>query len=62
MDHVIPFAAGGTTCAANLHALCETHHLLKHHGRWTVCRQPDGTTVWAGPTGHRYLRPSARAG
>ncbi|WP_420810557.1 HNH endonuclease signature motif containing protein [Jiangella aurantiaca] len=62
LDHVIPFAAGGTTSAANLQAVCTTHHLLKHHGHWTVHRQPDGTTRWTSPTGHHYRRPPEARG
>ncbi|WP_162606049.1 HNH endonuclease signature motif containing protein [Jiangella aurantiaca] len=57
IDHVVAFTAGGTTSAANLQPLCETHHLLKHHGHWTVQRAPDGTTRWTGPTGLRYEGP-----
>jgi hypothetical protein len=62
IDHIKRFASGGTTCAANCHSLCETHHLLKHHGRWQVSRQPDGTTRWRSPTGHTYERPPERIG
>ncbi|WP_232827688.1 HNH endonuclease signature motif containing protein, partial [Jiangella endophytica] len=50
IDHITPFAAGGTTTPDNLHTLCQTHHLLKHHGHWTVRRAPDGTTRWRSPT------------
>ncbi|PZF81983.1 hypothetical protein C1I92_18820 [Jiangella anatolica] len=57
IDHIVPFAAGGSTCPAGCHALCETHHLLKHHGGWDVERQPDGSTHWRSPTGHHYVRP-----
>ncbi len=57
IDHLTPFAAGGTTDPANCHALCETHHLLKHHGHWRVERESDGTTRWRSPTGHRYVKP-----
>ncbi|WP_083421465.1 HNH endonuclease signature motif containing protein [Jiangella alkaliphila] len=62
IDHIVSFAAGGATSAANCHALCETHHLLKHHAKWAVERQPDGTTRWRSPTGHHFLKPPARAG
>ncbi|WP_343076526.1 HNH endonuclease signature motif containing protein [Jiangella mangrovi] len=62
IDHVKPFHQGGTTCAANCHTLCETHHLLKHHGRWRVTRLPDGTTRWISPTGHTFTRPLERIG
>ncbi|WP_083421360.1 HNH endonuclease signature motif containing protein [Jiangella alkaliphila] len=60
IDHLVPFAAGGTTDPANCHALCETHHLLKHHGGWSVQRDRDGTTRWRSPTGHRYEKPPER--
>ncbi len=56
VDHVVPFAAGGRTDRANCHTLCALHHRLKHHGRWDVEREPDGTTRWRSPTGHRYVR------
>lgn len=56
IDHIIPFAAGGPTSPANLHSLCEAHHLIKHRGRWGAERQPSGTTRWPSPTGHRYLK------
>ena len=62
IDHIVPFARGGTTSADNLHALCEHHHLLKHHGHWTVHRQPDGTTQWISPTGHHHRKPLDRPG
>ncbi|WP_160312765.1 HNH endonuclease signature motif containing protein [Jiangella alkaliphila] len=62
IDHLVPFADGGTTDPANCHALCETHHLLKHHGGWSVQRDRDGTTRWRSPTGHRYEKPPERLG
>ncbi len=62
LDHRVPFEQCGTTSAENCHALCRTHHLLKHHGHWQVATLPNGATVWTGPTGHRFLRPPERAG
>ncbi len=62
IDHIVPFAAGGTTSRANCHTLCTTHHLLKHRSRWTVHRQPDGATHWTSPTGHQYRRPAEPIG
>ncbi|WP_116952445.1 HNH endonuclease signature motif containing protein [Jiangella endophytica] len=56
IDHIVPFAAGGPTSRANLQALCETHHLIKHLGRWSAERRPGGSTRWTSPTGHRYLK------
>ena len=62
IDHAVAYAAGGCTDPTNCHALCETHHLLKHHGGWQVERQPDGTTIWTSPTGHRYAKPAEAIG
>ncbi|WP_157574824.1 HNH endonuclease signature motif containing protein [Jiangella muralis] len=62
LDHVVPFAQGGTTSPGNLHALCTTHHLLKHHGGWSVTRHRDGTTRWRSPTAHEYTRAPERVG
>ena len=58
LDHVVAWARGGHTSAANLHALCSRHHHLKHEGGWRVQRRPDGTTIWSSPTGHRYEVPA----
>ncbi|MBB5789357.1 DUF222 domain-containing protein [Jiangella mangrovi] len=62
IDHRDPYQNGGATSAANCQCLCETHHLLKHHGHWRCATLPNGTTVWTSPTGHRFLKPPARAG
>jgi hypothetical protein len=52
-DHTIEYPAG-PTAAGNLGALCEPHHVGKHHSRWTV-RQPEpGRFEWTSPTGHAY--------
>ncbi len=50
-----PARPAATPCA-------ETHHLLKHRGGWRVDRQPDGTTIWTSPTGHRYPKPPRAVG
>ncbi|KGM08442.1 HNH endonuclease, partial [Cellulomonas bogoriensis 69B4 = DSM 16987] len=52
-----PGANDRQTRADNLQALCRHHHRLKTHGGWDVAREPDGTTTWTAPTGHRYARP-----
>ncbi|TDD70195.1 HNH endonuclease [Jiangella aurantiaca] len=62
LDHIVPFAAGGTTNPDDLQALCATHHKIKHHGHWRVERHPDGTTTWTSPSGHRYEKPPDGAG
>ncbi len=59
LDHLDPHADGGETSACNLHPLCCRHHHIKHDAGWTVTRDPDGTSVWTSPTGHRYQKPPA---
>ena len=54
LDHTTAWAHGGTTRATNLAHLCRHHHRLKHESRWTVTRQPTGTTTWTTPTGHTH--------
>ncbi len=53
LDHRDPYPAGPTN-AHNLQPLCKHHHDMKHHGDWTVTKQPDGVYQWMTPTGHRY--------
>jgi Domain of unknown function (DUF222) len=53
VDHTVPYPAG-PTAAGNLGALCEAHHLGKHHTRWTVRQPQPGRFEWTSPTGHTY--------
>lgn len=57
IDHIHPWADGGTTTAANLQPLCARHHHLKHEAGWHLTRTADATTTWTSPTGHSYTRP-----
>jgi hypothetical protein len=54
LDHLQPWADGGTTDPANLHGLCGQHHLLKDQSGWAVIAHEDGALTWVTPTGHRY--------
>jgi hypothetical protein len=54
LDHVVAWADGGETSAANLRAFCLHHHKLKHHAGWHVEAHPDGRLTWITPTGHRH--------
>uniref|UniRef100_UPI00226D00CB HNH endonuclease signature motif containing protein n=1 Tax=Actinomyces israelii TaxID=1659 RepID=UPI00226D00CB len=56
IDHVRPWAEGGTTSLENLTCLCRAHHRLKHTPGWALTRTPHGTLVWRTPTGARYQR------
>ncbi|WP_369596485.1 HNH endonuclease signature motif containing protein [Actinomyces ruminicola] len=56
MDHVRPWAEGGSTSLNNLTSLCQAHHRLKHTPGWILTRQDDGALVWTTPTGARYRR------
>lgn len=53
LDHVTPFPHGPTT-EDNLVCLCRAHHGFKHHARWRLQLLPDGTCVWAAPTGRAH--------
>ncbi|MGH8961300.1 MAG: HNH endonuclease signature motif containing protein, partial [Jatrophihabitantaceae bacterium] len=37
-----------------LQPLCKRHHDLKHHSRWQVHKQADGSYDWTSPAGHTY--------
>jgi Domain of unknown function (DUF222) len=52
-DHTIPYPHG-LTAAGNLGPLCQSHHLSKHHSRWTVRQPQPGRFEWTSPTGHTY--------
>ena len=53
-DHVVPFAAGGSTDLDNAQGLCENCNLTKELDGWTAVRRPDGAVETVTPTGHRY--------
>jgi hypothetical protein len=58
LDHAVPWQDGGTTSAANLHALCARHHHAKHDAGWRALRHQDNSTEWIDPTGHRFVKPA----
>jgi hypothetical protein len=62
LDHVHAYGAGGPTCTANLTALCRKHHLIKHHGPFTVDQPEPGTLRWTSPTGRTTSRGPDRVG
>lgn len=55
VDHVIPWAVGGPTQAANLSCKCRTHHLLKTFWGWRDEQLADATLIWTSPDGQRYV-------
>ena len=55
LDHINPWAAGGTTVSWNLAPLCRLHHRLKTLGHWTYERRTRTSFVWTSPLGRRYL-------
>jgi hypothetical protein len=57
LDHAQPWNAGGTTSAANLHALSRRCHTEKTHHGWTIDRLPSGGTAWTSPAGHHHQSP-----
>lgn len=54
-DHVVPFADGGETSAANLQMLCRHHHRAKTFGGWAVQMNADGVCTWQSPSGPMML-------
>ncbi|WP_197378576.1 HNH endonuclease signature motif containing protein [Mycolicibacterium mengxianglii] len=53
-DHTVPWPAG-LTHASGGKLLCRKHHLLKtFHSGWSDVQHPDGTIVWATPTGQTF--------
>ncbi|HEY8302473.1 MAG TPA: HNH endonuclease signature motif containing protein [Jatrophihabitans sp.] len=59
VDHLVPWADGGTTCAENLICLCARHHHLKHDTEWTVTRLADEVLRWTSTDGHHYYNDPA---
>jgi hypothetical protein len=63
LDHIRPYAEGGTTCACNLHPLCRTHHRLKTYAGWKARYtradepQPAGTVEWTSAHGLTHVSP-----
>ncbi|WP_146135283.1 HNH endonuclease signature motif containing protein [Antricoccus suffuscus] len=53
LDHVTAYPAG-PTADANLAALCEFHHRIKHQTGWTPTMHTDGRIDWISPTGRKY--------
>ncbi|MDQ0850867.1 hypothetical protein QFZ65_002805 [Arthrobacter sp. B3I9] len=54
-DHILAWAAGGTTGIANLGQLCRKHHRLKHGSTWTPSgASKDHTPGWTSPSGRHY--------
>ena len=57
IDHTVPYPLGPTH-PSNLKLLCRHHHLLKtfYSGPdgWADRQLPDGTVIWASPSGRTY--------
>lgn len=53
LDHSVDHALGGPTCVCNLAHLCKGHHIIKHHGAWTVQQLGGGALAWTSPSGRR---------
>lgn len=57
VDHQIAWEHGGETSLENNAPLCKNHHIVKHHGGWSV-RQLEGSggaIEWISPAGRRYV-------
>jgi hypothetical protein len=58
-DHVIDWAAGGSSSDGNLHLVCRHDHRAKHRGGWRVTKPSARLVVWTSPLGHVYPARSA---
>ena len=55
IDHSIAWEHGGHTSLGNLSPLCRGHHMVKHHGGWTVSQHDGGALEWISPSGRGYV-------
>lgn len=55
IDHTIAWSRGGPTEVGNLAALCEPHHMMKHHSPWRVRQRRGGVMSWSSPAGYEHL-------
>jgi hypothetical protein len=61
LDHIDPYVPldeggpPGQTAPSKLACLCRRHHRAKTARRWRYRRTRDGTFIWQGPHGRRYL-------
>ncbi|WP_226760656.1 HNH endonuclease signature motif containing protein, partial [Arthrobacter sp. SO3] len=54
-DHLLAWAAGGTTGISNLGQPCPRHHKLKHGSAWTPSgASKDKPPGWTSPSGRYY--------
>jgi hypothetical protein len=61
IDHTIDWVLGGQTSIVNLAPLCKGHHIVKHHGGWSVRQVDEGALEWISPSGRRYrVEPERR--
>lgn len=58
LDHAQAWDREGSTCSANLGALCRYHHRAKTHGGWDIESRPDGSARWRSPRGPTYEQPA----
>jgi len=55
-DHITAYDDGGPTAPENLGSLCQHHHNLKTHTRWTYTMVEPGVYLWRSPHGYTFLR------
>ena len=59
VHHLVHWAHGGPTDAANLLSLCGYHHRLIHNGGWHVQGDPDTEIRFSAPSGRLYSSRAA---
>ncbi len=62
LDHVVAPRPGDERGhdARHLVAQCRHHRVVRARDGWRPALLGDGTVRWTAPSGHTYLRPSAR--
>ena len=57
IDHNVAWEHGGHTSLDNNCPFCKGHHLVKHHGGWSVRQIPGsgGAIEWTSPAGRHYI-------
>lgn len=61
LDHTVEWHTGGPTDHDNLAHVCQGHHHLKHHSRWSVVQLDGGVLQWTSPLARTYTTNPAVA-
>ena len=57
LDHICPWAEGGSTGICSLHPLCTSHHTIRHATLWHLEPDPGGGVTWTSPGKQQVTTP-----